>query len=85
VVEGRVQGVGFRAWIEREARARGLAGFVRNRKDGSLEAVFCGAEEDVRAMVERCHTGPRLAAVTALRTAAFPEHDWTVFEVWPTE
>jgi acylphosphatase len=67
-VEGRVQGVGFRAWVEREARALSLAGFVRNRRDGSVEALFCGASEDVAAMIARCRAGPPASGVTAVRT-----------------
>jgi acylphosphatase len=84
-VEGRVQGVGYRAWVEREARARGLGGWVRNCSDGSVEAVFAGDESAVRAMVEACHKGPRLAVVRAVRTAIHPEQDWTGFAVWPTD
>ena len=45
IVEGRVQGVGYRAFVEREAKSRGLAGWVRNRSDGTVEAVFEGEEE----------------------------------------
>lgn len=59
---GRVQGVGFRAWVEHEAMARGLEGFVRNRRNGSVEAVFRGPPELVRAMCEACRRGPRAAA-----------------------
>ena len=84
IVEGRVQGVGYRAWVEREAKARGLAGWVRNRSDGSVEAVFSGDDASVRAMVEACGRGPRLAAVTVVKTAIHGETDWTAFEIWPT-
>lgn len=85
VIEGRVQGVGFRAWAEREAKARNLAGWVRNRADGSVEAVFAGDASLVRAMVEACHRGPRLASVRAVKTSVHPEQEWTGFAVWPTE
>jgi acylphosphatase len=85
VIEGRVQGVGFRAFVEREARAKRLAGWVRNRSDGSVEAVFSGEPQLVRAMVEACHRGPRLAAVAAVKTSIYPDQDWTDFAVWPTE
>ncbi len=84
IIEGRVQGVGFRAWIEREAKARALAGWVRNRADGSVEAVFSGDTTAVRAAVEACAKGPRLASVCAVRTAVHPEENWTEFVVWPT-
>ena len=49
IVLGRVQGVGYRAWTEREAQARGLQGWVRNRHDGTVEAVFAGPADAVRA------------------------------------
>lgn len=85
VIDGRVQGVGFRAWVEREAKTRGLAGWVRNRTDGSVEAVFSGADPKVRSMVEACHRGPRLSSVTAVKTAIHPDEGWTEFVVWPAE
>lgn len=84
-IEGRVQGVGFRAWVEREAKAKGLGGWVRNRADGSVEAVFAGDDRLVRAMVEACHRGPIAASVKAVKTSIHPEQDWTGFAVWATE
>ncbi|HWC92003.1 MAG TPA: acylphosphatase, partial [Pseudolabrys sp.] len=51
-IRGRVQGVGFRAFVEHEALKRGVAGWVRNRRDGSVEAVFSGAPEAVAAAIE---------------------------------
>jgi acylphosphatase len=84
IVEGRVQGVGFRAFVEREARARGLRGWVRNRSDGSVEAVFSGEEEDVQSMIVACHRGPRMSLVRDVKTAPHPPGDWKGFEVWPT-
>jgi len=84
IIEGRVQGVGYRAWVEREARGKGLAGWVRNRTDGSVEAVFCGDDQAVRTMVESCARGPRAASVSTLKTASHPQEDWTEFVVWPT-
>jgi acylphosphatase len=65
-VSGRVQGVAYRAWTERQATSLGLSGWVRNRRDGSVEAVLCGAEDAVREMIRRCHRGPSLARVTAV-------------------
>jgi acylphosphatase len=62
-VHGRVQGVFFRSAAERQARALGLAGWVRNCDDGSVEAVFEGAPERVAAAVAFCHEGPRGARV----------------------
>ena len=63
IVTGRVQGVGYRAWAKREAETRGLSGWVRNRRDGSVEALFSGKSMVVDAMTEACRSGPRLAAV----------------------
>ena len=63
VISGRVQGVCYRAWTEKEATERGLSGWVRNCSDGTVEAVFSGTEADVDAMLVACRTGPRLARV----------------------
>jgi len=62
-VYGFVQGVGFRFAVERAARSRGVAGWVRNRPDGTVEAVFEGDLDDVEALVGLCRRGPRGAAV----------------------
>jgi acylphosphatase len=66
LVRGRVQGVGFRAWVAQTAVARGLAGWVRNRRDGSVEAVFVGPLDAVSAMIESCGQGPQIARVTSV-------------------
>ena len=65
-VRGRVQGVGYRAWVEDEATARHLEGWVRNRRDGSVEAVFAGPADIVSEMVARCRRGPSTARVEAV-------------------
>ncbi|MEJ2376060.1 MAG: acylphosphatase [Pseudolabrys sp.] len=62
-VHGRVQGVGFRAFVEREALTRGIEGWVRNRRDGSVEALFKGDEQVVADMIEACRQGPLGARV----------------------
>lgn len=64
VVTGRVQGVGFRVACAHEAASAGLAGSVRNRPDGRVEAVFEGPRDQVEALVAWCGRGPRHAAVT---------------------
>jgi len=66
IVHGRVHGVGFRAFVEYEAVARGLEGWVRNRRDGTVEAVFRGEETVVADMVETCRRGPFAARVDHL-------------------
>ncbi len=63
LVHGRVQGVWFRGSTEAEAQRTGARGWVRNRCDGSVEAVFEGTREVVEAMVGYCRTGPRWAEV----------------------
>lgn len=63
MLRGRVQGVGYRAWCAREAEALGLRGWVRNRRDGSVEAVLAGPAVAVDAMVDACRSGPPGARV----------------------
>jgi acylphosphatase len=63
IISGQVQGVFFRDSARREARARRLAGWVRNRPDGTVEAVFQGERQAVEALIRWCHTGPPQAAV----------------------
>jgi acylphosphatase len=70
-IRGRVQGVSYRFWTVGEATRRGLDGWVRNRRDGSVEAVFSGPVQAVDEMIEACRTGPSAARVTEL--AVTPE------------
>lgn len=65
-IRGRVQGVGYRAWTETTALERGLEGWVRNRRDGSVEALFGGSPSAVTAMMEACRRGPPGARVDAV-------------------
>jgi acylphosphatase len=73
IVTGRVQGVGFRLWTCREARRRSLRGWVRNRYDGSVEALLIGSGEGVEALIAACHQGPSMAQVEHVRR--FPAAD----------
>ena len=66
LVRGQVQGVGFRAFVEHHALRRGLEGWVRNRRDGSVEALFAGPAAAVEAMIAECRIGPRHGHVDAL-------------------
>jgi acylphosphatase len=66
VIRGRVQGVGYRAWTEYTAAERGIAGWVRNRRDGAVEALFAGTEDDVRGMIEACREGPPGARIQTI-------------------
>jgi acylphosphatase len=65
-IRGRVQGVGYRYWVEQQARARGLEGWVRNRRDGSVEALFAGPPDLVSGMIALCRRGPASARVDAV-------------------
>jgi acylphosphatase len=65
-IRGNVQGVGFRAFVERQALERGLDGWVRNRRDGAVEAVFAGPANAVEAMIEICRQGPAGSHVTGV-------------------
>ena len=69
-VRGLVQGVAFRANTVKEARTLGLAGFTRNLRDGSVEVVAAGPNDDLRQLIDFLHRGPRLARVTGV------EIDW---------
>ena len=84
-IEGRVQGVGYRVWVAREAERRGLDGWVRNRADGSVEAVFAGESDAVAAMMQACRRGPATAiVVTVTEIDAVPDPG-PGFGVLPTE
>jgi len=65
-INGRVQGVGYRDWAMTTGRQLGLAGWVRNRSDGSVEALIVGEETAVGTMIEACRKGPAMARVDAI-------------------
>ena len=60
-ISGRVQGVWFRGWTVETASARGLRGWVRNRRDGRVEALLIGLPDAVEAVIRACHEGPPAA------------------------
>lgn len=66
IVRGKVQGVGYRAWIAGEAEARGLGGWARNRRDGAVEAVLSGSDDAVAALIAKCQHGPGMARVSGV-------------------
>lgn len=67
LISGRVQGVGFRAWVRQTADGLGVSGWVRNCPGGEVEAVFCGPERAVAAMIAACHEGPTWSNVVDVR------------------
>jgi len=83
-ITGLVQGVGYRMFVEREAERRRLAGWVRNRRDGSVEAVFSGDEAEVAAMLEACRRGPPAGRVEGVALEEYRGPVLTRFTVLPT-
>ena len=69
-IQGRVQGVGYRAWVEHQARLHHLEGWVRNRRDGGVEALFAGPADAVSNMIALCRRGPVAARVEAIQDEA---------------
>lgn len=83
-ITGRVQGVSYRDWVVMNAHELHLRGWVRNRIDGSVEAVFAGPEDRVALMIERCYDGPPLAKVTNIQQTACNDDIGSIFERLPT-
>lgn len=81
VVSGHVQGVFFRDSVRRLAASRGVGGWVRNRPDGTLEAVFEGERETVEALLDFCREGPRGARVERVEVSEEPPEGLAAFEV----
>ena len=81
VAHGRVQGVFFRDTVGKEAERRGVAGWVRNRDDGMIEAVFEGDPDQVQAMVDLCGSGPENAEVAKLEAGEEQPEGLPGFEV----
>ena len=83
-IHGRVQGVWYRGWAVREANGLGLDGWVRNRADGSVEALIHGAPASVDLMVQKCWDGPAGAKVEAVETLDADERPEPGFFQAPT-
>jgi len=86
-VSGRVQGVGYRDALRRQAEALGVTGWVRNRSDGSVEALLQGSAEAVEALLSWARRGPPAARVGEIRTgppAAEFDRGYSSFERWPS-
>ena len=84
LISGTVQGVWFRAWTVQEAQMRGLDGWVRNRRDGGVEAVFSGDADAVAQMIKRCQHGPPSARVDFVKVLGETQAPAAGFEVRPT-
>jgi acylphosphatase len=81
IVQGRVHGVGFRISVARAAETRGVAGWVRNRGDGAVEAVLEGEPEPVDSVVRFCREGPRGAVVADVQTFSEEPEGLRGFEI----
>jgi acylphosphatase len=66
IIAGRVQGVGYRDWLIACAQAAGVSGWVRNRLDGTVEALLAGETSAVEELARQCRRGPRMAVVTSI-------------------
>jgi acylphosphatase len=83
-ITGRVQGVGYRYWMQNEARSLKIAGWVRNRRDGGVEAVISGGSAAVEEMLSRCRRGPTSARVGEVMVLGENEGSYAQFEIRPT-
>jgi acylphosphatase len=83
-ISGRVQGVGFRHYMTRQARGLGVTGWVHNRHDGSVEAMVQGTEDAVARLIEWARSGPPSARVTDVQVTE-GSGSYTTFETRPTE
>ena len=84
VVSGNVQGVWYRGWTVESARALDLRGWVRNRRDGTVEAVFGGPESAIEIMLTRCHSGPSAARIDSVTAVAWDGETGTGFYQLPS-
>ena len=80
-IEGRVQGVGYRAWLEVTAQALALTGWVRNHRDGSVETVLQGPPDKISDMLCRCKAGPPAACVSRVEVLSEEGDVYDGFEV----
>ena len=83
-IGGRVQGVGYRAWMRSSAMALGLGGWVRNRRDGTVEALLCGRADAVEQLIAACHAGPSQARVTEVKATSADPPEHPGFDQLPT-
>lgn len=84
VIAGRVQGVGYRDWMVAQAQVLGLSGWVRNRRDGTVEALVHGDIAAVEELLRACRRGPRMASVTSIEETLVDEVPEPGFARFPT-
>ena len=85
LISGRVQGVYYRNWTRENAVRRGIKGWVRNRQDGTVEAVLCGDDTGILAMIDDCWQGPKAARVDSIQVSDWQPLEATGFKKLPTE
>ena len=83
-INGLVQGVAFRAWLRATAQELGVTGWVRNRRDGTVEAVLQGPPQEVTDVLRRCERGPPAACVESVASVAIEDDVYESFEVRPS-
>jgi acylphosphatase len=84
LISGRVQGVWFRGWTVETASAKGVRGWVRNRRDGRVEALLVGPKAAVESVIAACHNGPPAARVESVERAAAEDDGSLGFRQMPT-
>ena len=84
IIRGRVQGVGYRWWACTQARQLKIVGWVRNRRDGSVELLASGAPAAMDYLLEACRRGPASASVTSVERYEAPDEDFAGYEERPT-
>ena len=83
IISGRVQGVGYRAWMADQANTLGIDGWVRNTADGSVEALISGTADAVEELARNCRRGPRFAQVEAIEEEIAPPPEEPGFHILP--
>lgn len=83
-VSGRVQRVGYREWLVREAQRHGISGWVRNRRDGTVEALLSGERDALQAVLTACRRGPPAAQVESIEEQFAEPPEEPGFARWPT-
>lgn len=84
VISGRVQGVGYRDWMARAAQRLGVSGWVRNRSDGTVEALIYGEVDSMEELLRACRLGPRTASVSAIEEEMAEPPEQPGFQRLPT-